>query len=74
MTLRGLTLHRAWMWTQRKGGPQAAQCPTDSFMSRPVLVQIGRRALAAALCALMILVSQADLLAQQSAPPPHLRI
>jgi hypothetical protein len=69
MTLCGLTLNRAWMWKQRKATPQVARCPTDSFMSRPVLVQLGRRALAVALCALLIPVSQADLLAQQSAPP-----
>jgi hypothetical protein len=71
MTLRGLTLNRAWMWTQRKVTCGVPQCPTGSFMSRPVLVQLGRRAIAAALCVLLIPVCQADLLAQPSAPPPH---
>jgi Protein of unknown function (DUF3300) len=70
MTLRGLTLNRACLWTQRRATRRVAQCPTDSFISRTVLVQLGRRAIAAALCALLIPVSQADLLAQQSAPPP----
>jgi hypothetical protein len=74
MTLRGLTLNWAWMWTQRKATCGVAQCPTGSFMSRPALVQLGRRAIAAALCALLIPVSQADLLAQQLAPPPHLKM
>jgi hypothetical protein len=70
MTLRGLTLNQACMWTQRKATRRLAQCPTDSSMSWPVLVQLARRAIAAALCALLIPVSQTDLLAQQSAPPP----
>jgi hypothetical protein len=70
MSLRGLTLNRACMWTRRKVTRGVAQCPTDSSMSRPVLVQLGRRAIAAVLCALLIPVCQADLLAQQSAPPP----
>jgi hypothetical protein len=50
MTVRGLTLNRACKWTQRKDTHGVAQCPTSSFMSRLVLVQFGRRAVAAALC------------------------
>lgn len=69
MTLRGLTLNRACMWTRRKVKRGVAQCPNGSFMGRPVLVQLGRRAIAATLCAVLIPVCQADLLAQQSAPP-----
>jgi hypothetical protein len=39
-------------------------------MRPPVFLQLGRRALAAALCALLIPVSEANLLAQDSVPPP----
>jgi len=70
MTIRGLTLNRAWMRRQRNATRKVTQYSINFLMNSPVFVQLARRALAAALCALMIPVSQTDLLAQQSVPPP----
>jgi hypothetical protein len=70
MKIRGFTLNRGWIGTQTKAGRRVVQVLTNSSTYRAVLVQLCRRAIAAALCALLIPVSQADLLAQQSAPPP----
>jgi hypothetical protein len=70
MTIRELTLDRAWMRRQRNATRKVAQCSINFLMRPPVFVQLGRRAIAVALCALLIPVSEANLLAQESVPPP----
>jgi hypothetical protein len=70
MTTRGLSLNAASIQRRRNAVQWTAKSSIHDSRISPVLVQLGRRAIAAVLCALLIAVSQSDLLAQQSIPPP----
>jgi Protein of unknown function (DUF3300) len=65
-----LVLSHAWTRERTNILRRAADASLHEARVSRAFAQLGRRALAAVLCPLLIPVGQADLLAQQSVPPP----